>query len=149
VQHTNPSRLMLHAAAGRWKSPTDDKVFSQKVKSFEAAGRELATWLERVSADAGGAPMLMLAHNGASYDWPVLTRQLAAVNQELPPCVTLLGCSRSLFVAGHQEVLGKFWSMQYVYAAHFNGAAIPNAHSAEGDIWYAHAVFFVANHARS
>jgi hypothetical protein len=59
---------------------------------------------------------------------------MAARGMVLPDCVTLLGCSRYLFVDGVGDILGRKWSMTNVYAARFDGARIPEQHTARGDV---------------
>ncbi len=94
----------------------------------------LLKWLELQSAAAGGASILALAHNGVNHDWPLLTAALARKGLRMPPCVVGLGCSQALFVAGIEEKLHGFWSMQRVYKARFGYPDFPNSHTAAGDV---------------
>ena len=129
-----------------WESQGQLSLHVANGDEFPAAVRKLNDWLQaQALMDCGGAasaaagactppPLYMLAHNGHRCDWPVLTASLAARGMALPECVTLLACSRNLFVDGMGHVLGRYWSMTNVFAARFDGASIPQQHTARGDV---------------
>lgn len=123
-------------ANGTWGVPPGGRfgTHSMPGSSFKPAAAELNAFLESMSAAAGGKEVVMLAHSGASCDFPTLTKGLAITGMALPACVTALGCSRKIFVAELKEVLGRKWSMSLIYAARFNGAKIPNQHQALGGV---------------
>jgi hypothetical protein len=101
---------------------------------FAAGAAIFTTWLDAVaSCAAPGSKLVLLAHNGASFDWPILTANLLHARMALPGCVSLLGCSRELFVAGKERTLRRLWSMRAIHRARF-GRDVPNAHTAEGDV---------------
>jgi hypothetical protein len=101
---------------------------------FKQGAYQLIDYLQNVSAAAHGVPLYMFAHNGHSYDWRILTKQLLSHGLLLPSCVAQLCCSQRLFVAEKKPELGRLWSMAHVYAKRFDGARIPSAHTAKGDV---------------
>jgi hypothetical protein len=138
LTHTTRS----HSATG-WESQGEVSLHVANGDEFPTAVHKLNDWLQEqarmehgAAPAAGGAPppLFMLAHNGHRCDWPVLTASMAARGMALPDCVTLLGCSRYLFVDGIGDILGRKWSMTNVYAARFDGARIPEQHTARGDV---------------
>ena len=122
-------------ADGTWGVPPNGRFGTHvtRAKSFNAAASDLSSFLERMSAGAGGAPLAILAHSGPGSDWPKLGYALASIGSSLPECVQSLSCSRRLLVAEKAATLGTKWRMELVYAARF-GAKIPNAHQALGDV---------------
>ena len=122
---------------GTWGVPLCGR-FSEHVTrttAFQPVGEKFIGFIEKMSAAAGGKQVVMLAHNGATCDWPVLTSGLVASGLALPACVEALGCSRKIFVAELKELLGRKWSMKKIYAARFDGAKIPEHHQALADVF--------------
>jgi hypothetical protein len=107
----------------------------RKGASFLAAARKLNEWLQAVAPAAadGAGGLILTAHNGPGWDWPMLTAHLTARGMQLPACVSLLACSGPLFMAGKEQALRGRWAMRHIYMARFK-RAVPNAHTADGDV---------------
>lgn len=140
-------------AAGDWGVPATGGRFlelgapdggSRKALSREGTAR-LCAWLQALSARAGGAQLVLLAHNGSDHDWPHLRQHLDARGLALPRCVGALGDTKNLFLAEKRLALqsadGKqWWSMERIYRCRFGREAmtkddkIPDAHQAAGDV---------------
>jgi hypothetical protein len=124
---------LQHVGAG-WEPCRETLSLRIQKGAFAKAARTTIEWLQALApAAAEGSQVCLLAHNGPYWDWPILTAHLTTRGMELPACVSLLGCSRVLFVSGKEEVLQRLWNMSDVYRARF-GRDVPNAHTAEGDV---------------
>jgi hypothetical protein len=93
----------------------------RKGASFPAAAQKLNEWLQAVAPAApdGADGLILLAHNGPAWDWPILTAHLTTCGLELPACVSLLACSGPLFIAGKERALhGVCLSLEHAQDIH-------------------------------
>lgn len=87
-------------------------------------------WIQALAEATGGA-VVMLAHNGISYDWPIVLKHLQQYDLSMPSCVEALGDSKYLLLAEKAPALlsktgRQRWSMHNIYLERFGeGCVVP------------------------
>ena len=131
-------------AAGAWGVPATDGRFtalgapdksSRKPLSAESTA-QFTAWLRTLSAAAGGAKVVMLAHNGPAHDWPHLQQHLEACSLSLPPCVGALGDTKELFLSEQREALQTADGKQMARVSYNGRVWPPGPHDASAQPLY-------------